>query len=84
MKNDSAPSFVQASACAATPFHATHSCADHYAMLSNSPAGGQQGCVVTHLNMVDGADSAHCGHARGEGPCAAAAGTYQTSLAFPA
>ena len=54
-----------ASDCAATPFHATHTCPDHYAMLSTA----QQACVVTHLNAVDSDTSAHCGHARGEGPC---------------
>ena len=57
-----------ASDCAGTPFHATHSCSAHFDMISVA----QQACVVTHLNLVDGSDSAHCAHARGEGPCAVA------------
>ena len=54
------------SACAGTPFHATHSCSAHFGMISVA----QQSCVIYHLKFVDGNTSAHCAHARGEGPCA--------------
>ena len=59
------------SACAGTPFHATHSCSAHFGMISVA----QQSCVIYHLNFVDGNTSAHCAHARGEGPCAADSAT---------
>ena len=55
----------EASPCSDTPYHATHTCAMHYAMVD-------QTCAATHLALVVDADSSalHCPHARGEGPCA--------------
>ena len=49
------------------------------ATFNAMPAGtaayeaGTQACVAHHLTLADAADSAHCAHARGEGPCAAPA-----------
>ena len=37
---------------------------------NDASEAGTQACVIKHLTLVDAADSAHCAHARGEGPCA--------------
>merc|ERR1719502_230936 len=65
--------------------YAASQCADPFtgcdAAFAAMPAGdsdasndateaGTQACVIKHLTLVDAADSVHCAHARGEGPCA--------------
>ena len=42
---------------------------------NDATEGGTQACVAKHLTLVDGATSAHCAHARGEGACAAPVST---------
>ena len=37
---------------------------------NDASEAGTKACVAKHLTLVDGASSAHCAHARGEGPCA--------------
>ena len=36
---------------------------------NDASEAGTKACVAKHLTLVDGASSAHCAHARGEGPC---------------
>ena len=50
-------------------------CADAFTDCSGAYAAMDattQACVATHLTYVDASDSAHCAHARGEGPCESA------------
>jgi hypothetical protein len=66
-------------------------CATVYAAMPTGDAdasndaseAGTQACVAAHLAMVDAADSVHCGHARGEGPCAALESKPDASGAIP-
>merc|ERR1719502_2561720 len=44
-------------------------------VMNDATEAGTQACVIRHLTLVDGADSVHCAHARGEGPCAAPTNT---------
>ena len=52
--------------------YAASDCADAFTDCSGAYAAMDtttQACVATHLGLVDASDSAHCAHARGEGPC---------------
>merc|ERR1711957_602569 len=42
---------------------------------NDATEGGTQACVIKHLTLVDSNESAHCAHARGEGPCSSEADT---------